>query len=390
MSLQPVLLVGEVPEKLDFRRDANSYGVYAREMPSDASTTKKPSRLDEGRQIVSTADLARHLNLSQWTISRAINGHHDVSEETRRRVLQAMEDHDFRPNPFARGLRGRGSGMIGVCFSRFNIPILNQKVFELQEYLRERQMRSLLETTSNSAENERKALEDFRRLRVEGAVIFFSLLPGKEAKNALRNIPCVRIDPIASSGLPSVSLDRDKAMRLLLGQLLEFGHRRFALLGISPVDTWRWPPLESLAQAWGLNPAKIFTCYPSPLPVESPIEAGARMAAEALQLPDRPTALICQDDLIAVGAIQVVRSAGLSVPEDISVTGFNNHDVAHILRPTITTIEQNPRILIQKAGELLMREMKLPAEQRGQDLQEKVDPDLITGESTGPVRKMKR
>ena len=84
--------------------------------------------------IVSTADLARRLNISQWAVSRAINGHKGVSEKTRQAVFDAMKESGFRPNPLARGLRGRGSRMIGVAVNRL-VAITDQMVMRLQAYL---------------------------------------------------------------------------------------------------------------------------------------------------------------------------------------------------------------------------------------------------------------
>ena len=109
------------------------------------------------------------------------------------------------------------------------------------------------------------------------------------------------------------------------------------------------------------------------------------MAKVALQAARRPTAFMCLDDLVAVGAIQAVRNAGLSVPGDISVTGFNHQDLARVLRPTITTIDQNLSAIVQKAGELLMAQIELPPDQRGGACLEQIEPTLVIGESTGPV-----
>lgn len=353
------------------------------ESPGPSGSSQKRSE----PSVVSTADLAKYLNLSQWTVSRAINGHHDISEETRKRVLTAMDELGFRPNPFARGLRGRGISMIGICFSRLNIPILDQKVFELQEYLRNRGFRSLLEASLNDPENEQRVLEDFRRIRVDGVVIFFSMLSSSKIRQATRSMALVSVDPWWPQEVPMVMLDRHTAMRQIIDHLLDLGHRSFALLGISPDNIWRWPPLAEGVMARGLNPDEVFSWYKYPSPFESPIKGGAEMAARALSLKPRPTAFICQDDLIALGAIQTVKDAGLSVPKDISVTGFNNQDVAQTLRPTLTTVDQHPSSTIARVGELLSMQLALPARDRGKAVEVKIKGSFIARESTGPAPK---
>lgn len=351
---------------------------------SDSPGNVDPSK-DSPPTVVSTRELAKYLNLSQWTVSRAINGHHDISEETRKRVLAAMDEVGFRPNPFARGLRGRGIGIVGLCFSRLNIPILDQKVFAMQEFLRQHGFRSLMEATQNDPENEARVLEDFRRIRVEGVVLFLSMLNSARVRQATKGMAVVSIDPWHSQEVPMVNLDRYSAMRQIIHHLLDLGHRRFGLLGIAPDNIWRWPPLVDGVSSRGLNPGEVFTWYPYPSPHESPVSAGAQMAAKTLKLSPRPTAFICQDDLVALGAVQAVKDAGLSVPGDISVTGFNNQDLAQLLRPTLTTVDQQPIHMIAKAGELLTIQMGLPARERGQPMEAKITPQFIIGESTGPA-----
>lgn len=332
--------------------------------------------------IVSTADLARHLKLSQWTISRAINGHRDISEKTRQLVLDTMAEHDFRPNPYARALRGRGPGMIGVCFSHLNIPILDMKIQRLQMFLREFEYGTILESTSQDMATEKRVLEDFHRIQVSGVVLFYCNLSAGQADALLRSTACVQVDPNKSHRLPTVALDRAHAMRLLLTHLLELGHRRIALLGILPQDRWKWGPMRALAEEWGLDPDRLLVAQPYNPSAESKVEEGMRMGAGALNGPKRPTAFICLDDLVALGAIQAVRNAGLSVPGDVSVTGFNHQDLARILRPTITTIDQNVGEIVQEAGKLLMAQIDLPPEKRGEPCLIKVKPTLIVGEST--------
>src|SRR5687768_17864593 len=92
---------------------------------------KPTSKSGQRPAIHSIADFARHLNLSAWTVSRAINGHPEVNQRTRQRIVAAMHELGFRPNPLARGLGGRRTGMIGVCFMGLGNPIVDRKVYHL-------------------------------------------------------------------------------------------------------------------------------------------------------------------------------------------------------------------------------------------------------------------
>lgn len=332
---------------------------------------------------MSIVDFARHLDLSVWTVSRAINGHPEVKEKTRRRIIAAMDEVGFRPNPLARGLGGRRTGMIGVCSIGLQNPILNTKIYHLQEFLRRHQLRILLEMTPQNPQNETRVVDDFARIRVDGVVMMYSTLSADATATVFRGVACVHVDPHEVQKAPNISIDRRKAMRLLFEHLLRLEHRSFALL-FAKSDPWRWPALMEVAKDHRLDPEKIFRFVEVP-GVESPLEAGALMAETALKWPSRPTAIITRDDQIALGVIQTLRQAGVEVPRHMSVTGFDNLDLARKLHPTLTTIEQNPLRQMERAGEMLLEQIALLPQKRGRPMTETIAPELITGESTGPA-----
>lgn len=345
----------------------------------------KPRLSPRPRTIYSLVDFAKHLDLSVWTVSRAINGHPEVKEETRRRVLAAMEEVGYRPNPLARGL-GRGrTGMVGVCSIGLDNPILNTKIYHLQEFLRRHERRVVLEISSHSPENECRIIEDFVQMRVEGIVLLYSTLATSAVTPRLAGIPCLQVDPIEPQTIPSIAIDRPRAMRLLFEHLLRLEHRSFALL-FPQGEPWRGPALRDLARAHGLDPDRVFQHPSLPEGTTNGIEIGQRMTEEVLRWPQRPTALVARDDQVALGAIQALREAGVDVPRQMSVTGFDNLDLARRLHPTLTTIDQNPLRLMERAGEMLLEQFTRRAS-RGAALAETVAPDLVVGESTGPARR---
>jgi DNA-binding LacI/PurR family transcriptional regulator len=336
--------------------------------------------------IESIVDFAKYLDLSVWTVSRAINGHPEVKEETRQRVVAAMDEVGYRPNPLARGLGGRRTGMIGVCSIGIENPILNAKIYHLQEFLRGHGLRILLELAAQDTHDEVRAIEDFARLHVDGVVLMYSTLASQRVARLLPGIACVQVDPHQPQTLPNISIDRRKAMRLLFEHLVRLQHRSFALL-FAKTDPWRWPALEEVARDHGFAPDKIFRFVEAPS-VSSPIEAGQAMTEELLKWPKRPTAIVARDDRMALGVLQALRHAGLDVPRHMSVAGFDNLDLARKLHPTLTTVEQNPAQLMTKAGEILLRQIALPeAKRSSRNVTQTIAPELITGESTGPASK---
>jgi len=338
------------------------------------------------KTIGSTADLARYLNVSQWTISRAINGHKDVSEETRRRVLEAMEQSGFQPNVHARRLRGQTTKLIGVCFRNFSIPIINVKLMELQRVLRKYGFHHLYETTMGEAEREINVIRHFQRLGVDGIVNINSLLSPEQLEEHLAETPTILIEPTRedTGRIAHVTLDRAKAMRDILTHLHDLGHRRFALIGIGKGNKWRWNPLAEVARELGLNPETALIATEEYKEMDHYLRGGRELAEAFLKSPeaDRPRALICLDDLIATGVIQTLIRKGYRVPEDYSVTGFNNEEISQELYPAITTIDQNPRQLMDRAGALLVHfitEKAMPG------YAEFIPPTLLIRESTGPL-----
>jgi DNA-binding LacI/PurR family transcriptional regulator len=346
--------------------------------PSTKSAQKKANK------ITSTADLAAKLDLSQWSVSRAINGHPGVSEGTRRRVIEAMNESGFSPNPYARGLRGRSLRTVGICFSRLKVPILEEKVFKLQDFFRSLNIHCLLETTRSDAQTERKVLDHFRSSRVDGVVLFQSKLPATEISSLLGAIPLICIDPRFPQTAPTVALDRRLAMHTLIEHLLDLGHTRFALLGITQGDTWRWPPLEESARRRGLDPAHAFQSVRSPEAEQSPLEMGLQSAMTLLTSSDRPTAFICQNDWVATGVLQAARELNLTIPGDLSVTGFDNLDISRILRPYLTTVEQHSDRTVAVAGQMLLDQMsEIPVSAQTV----LITATVVIGDSTGPLRK---
>ena len=350
---------------------------------------KKPSAKAKPPKIASTLGLARYLGLSEWTVSRAINGHPEVKAATKERIFKAMDEVGFRPNPVARGLSGKAMGIVGICFGNTYNAVMIDKITLLDQFLRDHQLRGILAISPKDEASEVRILEDFRHLRVDGIVLIQSFLSADQLHDVLEGVPCVHVDPSDPTLLPSVTLDRAEAMRLEVDHLVEFGHRSFGALGFSSSNRWRWDGLVKALLDQGINPDKNLQAFELDTPGLESYAEGIELAKLALKAKKRPTAFIAVNDRVAVGAMQEMRDAGFRTPEDFSVAGFDNFAIGRHLHPTITTIDQQAHLLIQKAGELLLEQLgKTP--QSGKDKALSIEPRLILRESTGPVPRRSR
>ncbi len=353
-------------------------------MPRKEKSTPAPLGKSEAKPVVtSVSDLARYLGLSDWTVSRAINNYPAVKASTRERVHKAMKEVGFRPNPIARGLRGKGTGLVGVCFNELRNTILIEKLATFEEFLHSHGFRSILSFTGQDIAGEINAIKDFRNLRVDAIVQVQSQMKPAQAKEVLADSKWVQVDPAHPELTPSVQVDRKLGTLLLIDHLVELGHRRFGLLGIAAGDNWRWPGLLAGLKRHGLDPATCMTLYPFQSGLYASYEMGGMLAEAVLADRNPPRALIAMNDRVAIAAIQRLRHAGARIPKDFSVTGFDNLDIAHHLFPTLTTIDQQPALLMKTGGDLLLQQLR-PGKTK---LPEKclVAPVLRVGQSTGPA-----
>ncbi len=336
-----------------------------------------------------TAALAKHLGISRWTVSRVLNGHPGVKDETVRKVKQAIQELDFQPSALARGLRGGQTATVGVCFQDLDSPVMAMRAAALQQRLREEGYDTVIELSGTSVDLERNAIRRFAGHHVDGIVLIFSRLTADDPAIQLlqrEDIPCFWIDPENPVPGDKVVLDRGRSMKLILEHLAGLGHRRIALLGIDPTNRFgalRIPGLRHHAPESGLDFDRDFLSLFHPGETQHTFDYGYELAGELIEKSagTLPTAIIALNDRIAIGAINRLREDGIRVPEDVSVVGYDNIAVAEHFFPTLTTVDhQTDRLMDLAVRGLLAR---LDPEQKDQPPHElSVQPKLIIRKST--------
>lgn len=338
--------------------------------------------------IRSTADFARYVGLARTTVSRVLNGHPDVKRKTVEKVQRALEETGFAPNAFAAHLRGKSMNVVGVCMENLLTPPMVAKLAALQRRLRGRGFSSLIEVFEPGAS--RKLVQHFQAMQAT-AVAFIGHFPPDELTERVaelreRGLAHVLIDQTGITNANTVSVDRIAAMRQAMQHLLGLGHRRFGVLGMNGAfqsirDRWR-----GIADELAAHDLDVATCTVSLDHLETrenDFAFGRALAGAFVRQDNRPTAYLAVNDEVAIGAMLGFQNAGLNVPRDVSVVGFNNQEICQMTAPSITSVDQQINETIAAAADVLHVQLAQPTEKRITRL---IPPVFVPRGSTGPAR----
>jgi DNA-binding LacI/PurR family transcriptional regulator len=199
--------------------------------------------------------------------------------------------------------------------------------------------------------------------------------------------PHLVIDHYGLKNANTISLDRAAAMEGMMNHLLDLGHRSFGLLAISRAPASRYDRLTGIhtaLRARGIDFDAATLSLDHLHERRDDFEYGRLLAGSFAALPNRPTALLALNDEIAIGCLRGLQEAGLKVPRDVSVTGFNNQDISSMTTPTLTTIDQNIADTIAIAAKVILAQLDVPP--RAKPLVQTITPALVVRESTGPAK----
>lgn len=338
--------------------------------------------------------LAEHLELSQTTVSLVLNNSpsaRSIPQETRERVREAARRLNYRPNYFARSLRQSRSMSVGVL-----APDLSEGYFT-------RVMSGVVEELSAAHyfyftachDWKQDLIETYPRMLVERAVDGFLLL-NTPADQIAVPVPVVAISSHgAAENVTNIVVDHHRAVEQALAHLYELGHRRIAIMrgpGAIPDSEVRWQSIQSVSAEIGLKldpnlVVRIEAAGWSIEPGHHPMapEIGFKPMQALLETTRDFTAVFCFNDIAAIGAIRALKDAGLSVPGDVSVVGFDDIQSAAYATPSLTTVRQPLAEMGKRGAQLLLeriadRDKPFPAEIV-------MEPAFVVRESTAAVRR---
>jgi LacI family transcriptional regulator len=294
------------------------------------------------RKPPSMYDVARVAGVSQTTVSFVVNDvpNTNIPQETRDRVWAVVEELGWQPNAMARGLRLRHSHTIGLISDEIATSSHAGKIIQGAEDAAWAHAKMLLVVnTDNNLDIERAALKMMLERQVEGLI--YATMYHREVvpPPALAQVPSVLLDCyVADRSLPSVVPDEVQGGRTATDLLLRKGHRRIGFLNeVGPLPAM-FGRLEGYKQALAAYGVPFDPGLVRAGTVIAP--EGYRCALDLLQLPERPSALFCYNDSMAMGAYDAVKHLGLTIPDDVAIVGFDNLEViAAQLRPPLTTME---------------------------------------------------
>lgn len=327
-------------------------------------------------------DLAKELGVSASTVSRAMNGG-PVSPKTRERILRAAEQAGYVPDKRAQLLKLNKSQTIGVIIPDIANPVYPLKVRVIHDILKSRGYRLFLGCTYGEVAEELTQLEMMRRERVAGVIVATcegeddSELTNTFCSLQKQDVQCVLIGKANIEGsFDVVTVDNVSGARRATDYLLRTGRKRLAVLtgprGVRATEE-RLTGVYQAAADHGLEPANV----PVHFAEAFTSEAGRQAAGDLLDL--SVDALICGNDLLAIGALQAASSRSLSVPDQVAVVGFDDIPQASWVTPRLTTVAQPFEEVARKACDLLLGRLEKQLEHAPRE--HLLEPNLIVRES---------
>jgi LacI family transcriptional regulator len=326
-------------------------------------------------------DVAKLAGVAPITVSRVVNGADSVTEDTRQRVQQAIDQLHYVPNSLARSLRSRQSHTIALIVSDITNPFWTTVARGVEDTAAENDYRTILCNTDENPAKETNYLNLLVGRRVDGIIV----APATREKKRLAllkqvQVSCVLIDRrVEGFKADLVYGDSRTGARLLLDHLIELGHRRIALInGPSTISTAQDRAdgyRESLEQH-GLNidESLIFQG-------EFKQESGYRLVKQALVCNPRPTAIFAANNFIALGVLQALQEANLRVPEDIALVCIDDIPYLSAIDPFLTVAAQPAYEMGESAARLLVE--RLTTNRTGKMREVVLAPQLIIRRSCG-------
>jgi LacI family transcriptional regulator len=344
------------------------------------------SNKKNGEGSITLAELAKQLKLTKGTVSAVLNDSpyaRSIPQHTKDRIKAAARDFNYQPNFFARTLRKKRTFTIGVIAEEIGDPYGGMVISGIEKTL---SLRKYFFLTGIHRHDPRLLQQYFDILLARGVEGIITV------DTVLKKAPALPTVAVAGhcllEGVTNIVLDHEKAAELALSHLHEFGHREIAVIRgqvFSSDSEERWRSIQHYASELSMPiredaVVQLMTDDPSP-------QQGYLVTKELLHRNSRFTALFAYNDVSSIGAIRAIREAGLRVPEDISVVGFDDIRESAYHMPSITTVRQPLRKMGAIAADTVIQRIEGSEHYPNQIA---IEPELVVRESSGPARTSRR
>ncbi|WP_454830534.1 LacI family DNA-binding transcriptional regulator [Pseudoxanthomonas wuyuanensis] len=333
------------------------------------------------RTAVTIKDVAREARVSVATVSRALNGHDNVAEAVRQHVIATADRLRYQPHAAARSLSSRRTQTIGVVLPDLYGEFFSELIRGIDQVARAHRQHLLVSSYHGLPEEQGEALRAMRG-RVDGLLVLspYSERPGFLTDNLPSSLPAVLINTnLPGTDYPVLSIDNYGGAMAMMGHLIATGHRRIAFI-CGPENNF--DARERLRGYRDALKKGLPGAAPWELPGDFDEASGYEAAKRILQAEDRPDAVFAANDMMALGCLYAFNQAGLRVPADIALAGFDDIPLARFVHPTLTTMKVNIAGLGGGAMQCLLRSIdaKDPVPAASQTLV----PELMVRDSSGP------
>jgi DNA-binding LacI/PurR family transcriptional regulator len=300
-------------------------------------------------------DVARHAGVSMKTVSNVVHDFPHVSDKMRERVQRSIDVLGYRPNAIGRGLATGRTGLLALAFADVSLPYFAELARVVSAEAGRRGYRLLLEQTDGSIEEERAIVSSSEAGLVDGVVFQPSVMSGLELAQHRADVPMVLLgEGPAPLSIDHVMIDNLEAATRATAHLAALGRRRIGFFGHEHGSPSYTSEVRMMGYQRGLERAGL-TLDMSLLISSEEISARSANAAlgAALDAGQRFDALVCRDDLAAIGALRALQERGFRVPEDVAIVGWDDISMASFTHPTLTTVAPDTRALARTALDLL-------------------------------------
>lgn len=311
---------------------------------------KKRSRQKTGeKKRLDIRDVAEHAHVSIATVSRTINQVPTVDKELAKRVWKAIEELNYFPNTQARALVSGRSRLFGLLVSEITNPFFPELIQGFEDVAIENNYEILIGSTNYDPQRMEICIRRMIERNVEGvAVMTFGIEEPLLDKLVSRNIPMVFVDAAPpSENVSTLVVDYQRGIREGVQHLVALGHRKLSFIS-GPMQQrscqLRRAAFLSSVQEIGVRPPEAWI-----IEGDHTLEGGMREMWKLLNNKDLPTAVMCSNDMTAIGALRVLARSGLRVPDDLSVIGFDDIHLAEFVYPPLTTVRMSRNDLARSA-----------------------------------------